>query len=154
MMPGTNGERTLHEWMRHLDVKLDAQRNALDRRLTAISAKLDKKADAAACVREDVRIRKLESFASRAKGVIALLSLVGGVAASIFLMGCAHYHHRTYVDGELSSDTVSTVLGTGDTSFIGPDEEYTTSDTGISDNGKEAIVEAVEAGIRAALPLP
>jgi hypothetical protein len=71
--------------------------------------------------------------------------------------GCAHYHHKTYdPDGELLSATVSTVIGTGETSLIqcGDGTEYTTTDTGLSDNGKEAIADAVEAGVRAALPLP
>lgn len=151
-MSSESGERTLHEWLRHIDAKLDDHRTSVERKLVVIDTKLDRKANADELIIEIARIRKLEEFANRVKGIAAFLSLVGGIVATVVMMGCAHYHHRTYVDGQLSSDTVSTVIGTGDTTFIGEHEEYTTSDTGLSDNGKDAIKEAVEAGVRAAIP--
>lgn len=103
---------------------------------------------------QEQRVLKLEGQASSFKGALAILSLLFTLGCAYVVAGCAHYHSKTYVDGELTSSTVSTVIGTGETSFIGVTDKYTTTDTGLSDNGKEAIRDAVEAGVRAALPLP
>jgi hypothetical protein len=105
---------------------------------------------------QEKRVLKLEGQASSFKGALAILSLLFTLGCAYVVAGCAHYHHKTYVDGELRSTTVSTVIGTGDTSLVqcGDGTEYTTTDTGLSDNGKEAFVDGVEAGVRAALPLP
>ena len=98
------------------------------------------------------RVKNLESFASWTKGALAVLSLLFTLGCAYLVAGCAHYHHKTYVDGELVSSTVSTVIGTGETTFVDETDAYTTQDTGLSDNAKEALADAVEAGVRAALP--
>ena len=103
----------------------------------------------------ETRVTTLERGSAKIKGALGILSLLFTLGCAYMVAGCAHYHSKTYgPDGALLSSTVSTVVGTGNTSFIGPTESYTTTDTGLSDNGKEAISDAVEAGVRAALPLP
>jgi hypothetical protein len=105
---------------------------------------------------QEERVLRLEGFASRTKGALAILSLLFTIGCAWIVAGCAHYHHNEYVDGERISSTTSTVLGTGETSFVRICEDgvegYTTKDTGLSDNGKQAIEDAVAAGVRAAIP--
>jgi hypothetical protein len=130
--------------MRHLD-------NKLDRHFTVINAKLEAKSDVVACAKETDRIRKLESFANKVKGVAAFISLVGGIVATVFMMGCAHMHQRTYnPDGTLASDTVSTVFGRGETYLIATDDatEYLTTGTGISDNATKLGGEIAEGAVK------
>jgi hypothetical protein len=106
----------------------------------------------------DGRITVLERFTNRAKGIVAFITFLGGILAVVLVSGCAHFHSKTYdPNGAITSSTVSTVIGRGDTVYLrqcieGGFEGYTTSDTGLSENGKEAIAEAVAAGVRAAIP--
>lgn len=155
-MPSPNGERTLHEWMRHLDSKIDASRVAVERRLVIIDNKLDHKAGVEETACNRARLDDLESFANKAKGVAAFLSLIIGILGSVLLMGCAHAHVRTYFPtGELQCDSVTTVVGRGDVEVLVesdecPDTIYESRDTGLSDNGVEAInkvAEGVAAGV-------
>lgn len=157
-MSNQNGERTLHDWMRHLDTKIDLTTNRLERRLAVIDGKLDKKEDKEVVNLVRKRVGKLEEFSNRAKGILAFLTLVGGIAFTVWASGCAHQHVRTfYPTGEPECDLVTTVIGGGTISVlvedeICPDTIYESTDTGITDNGKEVITEAVEAGVRAAIP--
>jgi hypothetical protein len=104
----------------------------------------------------DGRISVLERFTNRAKGVLAFITFLGGILAVVLVSGCAHFQRTEYADGARISSTTATVFGTGETSFVhtcGEDAEaYTTKDTGLSDNGKQAIEDAVAAGVRAAIP--
>jgi hypothetical protein len=102
------------------------------------------------------RVTALEKFSNRVKGVLAFITFFGSIIGLVIVQGCAHWHHKEFADGELISSTVSTVIGTGETSYILQCEHgveaYTTADTGISTNGKDLAADAVAAGVKAALP--
>jgi hypothetical protein len=94
-------------------------------------------------------VLKLEGFASRTKGAFAILSLLFTLGCAWLVAGCAHYHETTYNEfGAVESEVVSTVIGTGETTYLGVDKSYTTRDTGLSNNA----VKAVEAGVTATPP--
>lgn len=96
------------------------------------------------------RITGLETFANRVKGVLAFISLVGGILGAVVMMGCAHAHTRTYYpDGELKCNSATTVFGRGEVEVLVesddcPDTIYESNDTGLSDNGAEAIGNVAE----------
>lgn len=105
---------------------------------------------------DSTRISALEAFANRAKGVLAFLSLAASILAGVLLLGCAHSHTRTYyADGSLKCSSATTVLGQGQVEVLVesedcPDTIYESTDTGISDNGRETvgeIAEGVSAGV-------
>lgn len=123
----------------------------MERRFAVLESKLDKKGTTEGHDDNVLRIRKLESFVNRAKGIAAFLSLVGGIVATVIMMGCAHMHQRTYhADGTLATDTVSTVFGRGETYLVANDEEteYLTTGTGISDNATKLGGEIAEGAVR------
>jgi hypothetical protein len=76
------------------------------------------------------------------------------------LSGCASMNQRCsyFPDGTLESYRLrSTVLGTGETEVITTDcaaLAYSTKDTGLSDNGKEALGKIAEGAVRALVPMP
>ena len=63
-----------------------------------------------------------------------------------------------YADGRLKDYTLrSTVLGTGETEVISTDcamIAYSTNDTGLSDNGSDALGTIAEGAVRALVPIP
>jgi len=78
------------------------------------------------------------------------------VIGALVLSGCATTHNWFYnTDGTLCAESRSGVLGTGDTELIivNPcgSSAYTTKDTGISDNGKEAIGKVAEGVAKGAM---
>ena len=98
---------------------------------------------------------------NKIKGVLAFLTVTVGVAAALFFSGgCAHSHVKTfYPTGKKQCDLVTTVLGQGEVAVLiesdtCPDSIYESENTGLSDNGVEALERAVEAGVKAALPIP
>lgn len=74
--------------------------------------------------------------------------------AITFLFGCASMNQKYtyYPDGTLKSYRVrSTVVGTGETELIATDGitlGYSTKDTGLSDNGKEALGTIAEGAVK------
>lgn len=85
------------------------------------------------------------------------------VIGALTLSGCATTHNWFYDEyGQLCAESRSGVLGTGDTELIiiNPcgSSAYTTKDTGISDNGKEAIGKVAEGlakgAVKGAVPGP
>ena len=93
----------------------------------------------------DARLNTLEKGGAKIKGALAILSLLFTLGCAYIVAGCAHYHQKEYVNGQLTSSTVSTVIGTGETSllFAPGVTEYTTLGTGVSDNATEIIEDAV-----------
>ena len=80
-------------------------------------------------------------------------------------LGCAHSHNKVfYPNGSLCADTMSTVVGTGETEKIvvvnecGMTESYDTKDTGISDNATDLggkVAEGFAKGaVKGVVPLP
>ena len=92
---------------------------------------------------------------SLARGWAALSCVV-----AVSLSGCASMKQKCsyFPDGTLESYRLrSTVLGTGETEMISTDcavAAYSTKDTGLSDNGKEALGEIAEGAVRGAMPTP
>jgi hypothetical protein len=103
------------------------------------------------------RVSKLETFANRAKGVLAFLSLAGSILAVVLMSGCvtAKTHCAYAADGTLQKAwTRTTIVGKGDTAIAinaCKKLDFSTADTGLSDNGVEAFEKAAKAAVRAAL---
>ena len=80
--------------------------------------------------------------------------------AALLLPGCASMNQKCsyYTDGRLESYRLrSTVVGTGETEVVTTAcaaLAYSTKDTGLSDNGKEALGEIAEGAVRALVPTP
>jgi hypothetical protein len=87
------------------------------------------------------------------KHYVGLLLLVAATGCAAINQRCAYYP-----DGTLESYRLrSTVLGTGETETVTTDcaaMAYSTKDTGLSDNGKEALGEIAEGAVRAMVPMP
>lgn len=96
---------------------------------------------------------------------------VGRVAAPQYAMcalaalllvcgGCATANQRCdyYASGQLEHYRLrSTVVGTGETEVVTTDcaaLAYSTRDTGLSDNGTDALGEITEGAVRALVPVP
>lgn len=77
-----------------------------------------------------------------------------------FGAGCASMNQKCtyYEDGTLESYRLrSTVVGTGETEVVTSDctvAAYSTKDTGLSDNGKEALGTVAEGAVKGALGNP
>jgi hypothetical protein len=91
--------------------------------------------------------------------VIATLCVIGALTLS----GCASTHNWFYDElGLLCAESRSLVIGTGDTELVIVNpcggSVYTTSNTGISENGKEAIGNVVEGiakgAVKGMVPVP
>lgn len=80
-----------------------------------------------------------------------ILTLLGGCAS--MNQKCSYYE-----DGTLESYRIrSTVLGTGNTEVVTMDcavLAYSTEETGLSDNGKEAVGKIAEGAVRGMTPAP
>jgi hypothetical protein len=79
------------------------------------------------------------------------------IALALLSAGCAHAHLEVYdpETGEKVCEVESFVVGTGETEQVSNacgDYAYGTRDTGISDNGKEALGEIAEGAVKGALP--
>ena len=76
-----NGNRTIHEWLRHID-----ETNSRDHR--AIIEKLDNKVDQERCDRREDRLEALEdkhqNLAVKVAGIAGGISIVIGIAGWIF----------------------------------------------------------------------
>jgi hypothetical protein len=101
----------------------------------------------------EIRLSKLESWSSKSKGALAILSLLFTLGCAYIVAGCAHMHDISYYpSGAIQNEVVSTVIGTGETTLLiecdNGEKFYTTRDTGISDNA----VEGVEAGVTVTPP--
>jgi len=88
----------------------------------------------------------------------ALFGFAVGAALS-WVVGCAHAHLEVfhYCTGEKVCEVESWVLGTGETEQVTNacgDYAYGTRDTGISDNGKDALGKIAEGAVRALVPVP
>jgi hypothetical protein len=79
------------------------------------------------------------------------------------LAGCAFSHHKYYYyDGELCAHIVEGVLGTGETETVVDSNciilGRSTSDTGLSENGKEAVGKIAEGlakgAVKGVVPVP
>jgi len=104
------------------------------------------------------RRRALLDHAQGADVIEAKVVVAGIIVAIIaWLMGCATLNQRCeyYPDGTLSHYRMrSTVIGTGETEAVTTDCAaigYSTRDTGLSDNGKEALGEIAEGAVKGAL---
>lgn len=92
------------------------------------------------------------------RGATALCALfVVAAGCASFNQKCSYFEDGTLKDYRLRS----TVIGTGETEAVSTDcavSGYSTRDTGLSDNGREALEDITEAAVRgaigAALPLP
>ena len=99
---------------------------------------------------ETPRLVKLERHVSWVKGVLAVISVLFTIGCAFIIGGCAHSHTRTYFpDGKLKCNSATTVLGQGQVDVLVesdecPDTIYESNDTGLSDNGKDAIGEIAE----------
>jgi hypothetical protein len=83
--------------------------------------------------------------------------LVAAFVTLAWNSGCAHAHLERYVDGEKVCEIESWVLGTGETEQVTNscgDYAYSTENTGISDNGKDALGMVAEGAARGIMPLP
>jgi hypothetical protein len=80
-------------------------------------------------------------------------------------VGCAHSHDKFYYpSGELCAEVKSTVFGTGEAEkyvineLCEVTEMYDTKDTGLSDNGKDAIGKVAEGlakgAVKGVVPVP
>jgi len=85
------------------------------------------------------------------------------VIGALILCGCATTYNRYYYpDGTKCAIIISGVIGTGETELVVVDAcgtlGYSTKDTGISDNGKEAIGKVAEGmakgAMKGAIPVP
>ena len=92
-----------------------------------------------------------------------ILVICAGLA--LLLGGCAHSHNQFFwPDGQLCAETVSTVLGTGETEKYtvmlpcGVTEVYDTKDTGISEQATELggkVAEGLAKGaVKGVVPTP
>ena len=81
----------------------------------------------------------------------------------LVLSGCASTHSWYYHDnGVLCAEVRSTVLGTGETEMLSESTcatlGYSTRDTGLSDNGKEVVIQGLESlakgAIKGVVPVP
>ena len=89
--------------------------------------------------------------------LLALAAVYAGLLAIALLGGCASVRQVCrYEAGRLVlQDTRSTVAGTGETEFATTAcaaLSYSTQDTGLSDNGKDALGVVAEGAVRGALP--
>ncbi|MCI0408175.1 MAG: hypothetical protein L0191_06380 [Acidobacteria bacterium] len=89
-------------------------------------------------------------------GLLILILLLLVIAT--WLQGCATFeqHCRWNERGRLTEQvTESTVVGTGETEFLGnrgcSAMSYTTSDTGLSNNGKDALGKVAEGAAQGAV---
>ena len=73
MPPEPNGQRTIHDWLQHLDTKLDR-----------IHDKLDGKADSDQLGDLEVRVRGTESTLTRHKTVFGIVTFVASTLAGLF----------------------------------------------------------------------
>ncbi len=81
------------------------------------------------------------------------------VTGALALSGCASTHSWYYHDnGQICAEIRSTVVGTGETELVVDNAcavlGYATSDTGISDNGKDALGTIAEGIVKGMLPVP
>ena len=77
----------------------------------------------------------------------------------LLVLGCAHGHLERFdpETGKKICEIESWVLGTGETEQVTNacgDYAYATRDTGISDNGTDALGEISEGAVRALVPIP
>jgi hypothetical protein len=97
----------------------------------------------------EVRLSKLESWSSKSKGALAILSLLFTLGCAYIVAGCAHYSNTNYYpSGVIAQETVSTVLGSGEATILDGEDLYSTRDNGISDN----VVDGVKAAVTATPP--
>lgn len=89
------------------------------------------------------------------KQILTVLAL-----GSFLLPGCASLNQKCsyYPDGVLKNYRLrSTVVGTGETEMVSTDcavAGYSTRDTGLSDNGKEALGTIAEGVVKGLAPNP
>jgi hypothetical protein len=83
------------------------------------------------------------------------------VGLALLLGGCAHSHNTVfYPNGKLCAETVSTVLGTGETEkYIvvvpcGLTEMYDTKDTGVSENAGKLAEGLAKGAVKGVIPTP
>jgi len=96
----------------------------------------------------------------RARNILWLIyaSILALIAWLIF--GCASMRTTCEYSNEgrlLTYSLHSTVVGTGETEVISTDcaaLAYSTEDTGLSDNGKDALGEIAEGSVRGLVPAP
>lgn len=86
-------------------------------------------------------------------------SLTLCVIGALALSGCASTHSWYYHEnGQICAEIRSTVVGTGETELVVDNAcavlGYATSDTGISDNGKDALGTIAEGIVKGMIPVP
>ena len=85
--------------------------------------------------------------------------LTSFVIGALALSGCASTHSWYYHDnGQICAEIRSTVVGTGETELVVDNAcailGYATSDTGISNNGKDALGTIAEGIVKGLVPVP
>lgn len=111
---------------------------------------------------QEPRIAALEGWSNRVKGALKIATVLIGLgatlAAAVVMSGCTHFVLEEYAidSGNLVKKVAVTVVGTGDVNVLteGTDVLYESSGTGLSDNSVKLVEKAVEAGVKAAIPLP